>query len=112
LSTRPSPDSELGRRFPGLATLAAECLNLSWDFEYADAQDAVVSFASQFPDEVASCAAGIEALLDECSDEASRLKQLDALGWGYAPRPGQLDAFLLWARDTLRQASAPGIAAG
>jgi hypothetical protein len=59
---------------------------------------------------VASCIAGIEALLLECPDEAARDRELDVLGWGYGPRPGKLDAFLVWARDVLRQSSAAEIA--
>jgi hypothetical protein len=101
LSIQPSPSSDFAKRFPGLHGLARDVLNADWDFEYASAEDAVVSFASQFPRDVASCIAGIDALLTECPDEAARDRELDALGWGYGPRPGKLDAFLVWARDTL-----------
>jgi hypothetical protein len=92
--------------------LAAECLNLEWDFEYASAEDAVLAFARQFPDEVESCLAGIEALLTECPDEDARDRELDVLGWGYAPETGKLDAFLAWTRDTLQHAASPETAAG
>jgi hypothetical protein len=112
LSTQPSPSSELAKRFPGLHGLARDVLNADWDFEYASAEDAIISFASQFPRDVASCIAGIEALLTECPDEAARDRELEGMGWGYAPRPGRLDAFLVWTRDALRQSSAPEIAAG
>jgi hypothetical protein len=91
--------------------LARDVLNADWDFEYESAQDAVISFASQFPREVASCIAGLEALLSECPDEASRHHELRVLGWNYAPGPGRLDAFLGWARDTLRQSPAPEVVA-
>jgi hypothetical protein len=90
--------------------LARDVLNADWDFEYASAEDAVVSFASQFPRDVDSCIAGIEALFAECPDEAARDRELDMLGWNYAPGAGRLDAFLVWARDTLRQSSEHGIA--
>jgi hypothetical protein len=112
LSIRPSPHSEFGSRFPGLVTLASECLNLEWDFEYGSPEDAVMDFAAQFPDEVASCVAGIEALLAECPDEDSRGRELGAMGWGFGGNPGRLDALLIWARDTLRQPSSTEIAAG
>jgi hypothetical protein len=111
LSIQPSPSSDFAKRFPGLHALARDVLNADWDFEYASAEDAVVSFASQFPRDVPSCIAGIEALLSECPDEAARDRELDMLGWGYGPRPGRLDAFLVWARDALRQSSLD-IAAG
>lgn len=112
LSIRPTPHSDFGSRFPGLLTLASECLNSEWDFEYASPEDGVMAFAAQFPDEVASCVDGIDALLRECSDEASRERELDAMGWGFAGPPGRLDGLLVWTRDTLRQPSATEIAAG
>ena len=112
LSIQPFPSSDFAKRFPGLHGLARDVLNADWDFEYASAEDAVASFVSQFPRDVASCLAGIEALLSECPDEAARERELDALGWGYGPGPGGLDTFLVWARDTLRQSSAAETAAG
>jgi hypothetical protein len=105
LSTQPSPSSDFAKRFPGLHGLARDVLNADWDFEYESAEDAVLSFASQFPRKVPSCIAGIEALLSECPDEVTRARELDALGWNYGARPGKLDQFLLWARDTLAVAA-------
>jgi hypothetical protein len=93
-------------------TLITEFVNLEWDFEFDSPEDAVLSFAVQFPDDVRSCVEGIEALLTECPDEAARVRELDVLGWGYAPRPGRLDAFLEWARTALTQPSAAETAAG
>lgn len=90
-------------RFPGLLGLARDYVNLSWDFEYDEPEQAVLAFISTRPDLVASCSDGVEAMLVECDDEAGRLRSLAQLGWGYAPRTGKLDAFLLWTRDTLRQ---------
>jgi hypothetical protein len=88
-------------------------LNLDWDFVYASAEDAVISFAERFPRDVASCAAGVGALLQECPDEATRLARLDELGWGYAPRiRGGLDLFLVWVRDTLGAAAGHTAVAG
>jgi hypothetical protein len=93
-------------RFPGLLGLARDYINLSWDFEFDEPEDGVVAFLTTRPELASSCAAGIEALLNECPDEAERLRRLDELGWGYSPRSGKLDAFLVWARTTLRQGSA------
>lgn len=111
LSIQPSPSSDFAKRFPGLHGLARDVLNADWDFEYTSAEDAVVSFATQFPRDVASCIAGIEALLAECPDETARDRELDALGWGYGPRPGRLDAFLVWTCDKLRQSASREAAA-
>jgi hypothetical protein len=105
MSQRPSPHTDLTERFPGLHGLARDVLNADWDFEYESAEDAVLSFAAQFPRKVPSCVAGIEALLSECPDEATRERELDALGWNYGARPGKLDEFLIWARDTLSVAA-------
>jgi hypothetical protein len=79
-------------------------LNQDWDFEYESAEAAIISFASQFPRDVASCIAGLDALLAECPDEATRDRELDKLGWNFAPGTGRLDPFLVWARDTLQRA--------
>lgn len=112
LSTQPSRNSEFAGRFSGLATLARDYLNLSWDFEYDSPEDAVHAFASQRDDELVSCIAGLEAMLSELPDEATRDRELDAMGWGFAPRPGRLDAFLAWARDALKLSIPSEAAAG
>jgi hypothetical protein len=62
--------------------------------EFATAESAMATNA----------AAGIDALMAECPDEACRQRALAALDWAYAPPPGELDAFLIWARDELRAA--------
>jgi hypothetical protein len=112
LSIRPTPNSELAVRFPGLLGLARDYINLSWDFEFDEPADGVVAFLSTRPELASSCAAGIDAVLHECQDEAARQKQLAELGWGYAPGPGKLDAFLVWTRDTLQHAASSETAAG
>lgn len=109
--SQPSPNYDFAKRFPGLHGLARDVLNADWDFKYECPEDAVVSFAAQSPRDVASCIAGIEALLAECPDEAARGRELDTLGWGYGPRPGRLDPFLVWTRDTLRQSDSRDVAA-
>lgn len=103
MSIRPTPNSELALRFPGLLGLSRDYINLSWDFEFDEPEEGVLAFISTRPDLVSSCADGIEVMLTECADEAARLQTLAQLGWGYAPRAGRLDTFLIWARDTLRQ---------
>jgi hypothetical protein len=101
MSIRPSPSSELSRRFPGLLTLVTEFVNLSWDFEYPDPEAAVLAFLAAFPEEASSAASGVAALLSECPDEQTRHGELSHLGWGYATRQGKLDEFLLWTLKTL-----------
>ena len=112
MSIRPTPNSELAVRFPGLLGLSRDYLNLSWDFEFADPEQGVVAFAGVRPDLTASCAEGIEFILSECADEPERLRTLAELGWGYAPRAGRLDQILIWARDTLRHRHPKQVAAG
>ncbi len=112
MSIRRTPNSDLARRFIGLGTLSSELLNGEWDFEFGDPHDAARAMAERFPDEVSSCIAGIEALFAECPNEAARAGELERLGWGYAPKMGQLDLFLQWTHKMLKQGAVPETAAG
>lgn len=103
MSIRPTPNSELAQRFPGLLGLSRDYINLSWDFEYDEPEQGVLAFAATRPDLVSSCADGIDFVLTECADEPMRLQTLAELGWGYAPHANRLDAFLTWTRNTLRR---------
>jgi hypothetical protein len=81
--------------------LANNYVTSTADYEFGGAEEAVRAFAADYPDLLASAAEGLTALLRELPDEPSRDRELERLGWGYAPRLGKLDVFLNWARDTL-----------
>lgn len=112
MSIRPIQSSDLATRFPGLLGLARDYINVSWDFEFDEPEDGVLSFVNARPELASSCAAGLDSLMAECPDEAARLRTLSELGWGYAPRAGKLDTFLIWARDMLARTSTTETAAG
>lgn len=103
MSIRRSPSPELALRFPGLWRLSQDYLSNAWDYSFGTPQNALLRFRDEHPDLAASAASGIDALFDERPNERAREDALDELDWGYAPDTGQLDAFLTWARDALRQ---------
>jgi hypothetical protein len=81
--------------------LANNYVTTTADYEFGGAEEAVLAFASAYPDLIGSAVDGLAALLRDCPDEPARDAELEKLGWGYAPRGGQLDAFIAWTRDTL-----------
>lgn len=102
MSEPPTPKSDLGERFPGLALLAQSYVNYSLDYLYGDPESAVEAFLRHFPGEESKSAVdGITALLTELPNEEARLAALLELRWGHAPRAGMLDEFLIWTRATL-----------
>jgi hypothetical protein len=103
LSIRRSRNSELAERFPGLLTLCGY-LGQSWDYEYGTPEAAVQGFCAGWADDrdvLSSAAAGLDALFIEFANEATRLDALDPMGFNYAPRPGKLDEFFVWARKAI-----------
>jgi hypothetical protein len=89
----------VAERFPGLVELSKYVSN-AWDYEFGTPEAAVEAFLEGAHDGL-SAAEGISELFAVCSDEADRRLLLRDLGWGYAPRPGMLDEFLIWTRATL-----------
>lgn len=105
MSIRPSPNSELGTRFPGLRELSLSYVTVSWDYEFGSPEAAVAAFCEDQPGLTACAAEGIDALFREYPDEAARAAALAELDWGFVGRPGVLDIFLAWARDALSTAA-------
>lgn len=103
MSTRRSPSPDLASRFPGLWRLAQDYLSNAWDYTFGTPQNALLAFREQQPELAGSAAAGIDALFVEYASERGREDALDTMDWGYAPDPGELDAFLRWACQTLRE---------
>lgn len=103
MSTRRTRSPELASRFPGLWRLAQDYLSNAWDYTFGTPQNALLTFRQQQPELAGSAAAGIDALLAEYPTERAREDALDELDWGFAPDAGELDTFLQWARDALRE---------
>jgi hypothetical protein len=81
--------------------MAESYVSLSWDYEFGSPEAAVEAFVSDASaEERENAAAGIQVLFDEFATEADRLEVLGS-HWGYAPRAGMLDEFLIWTRVTL-----------
>jgi hypothetical protein len=78
----------------------------AWDYEYGTPEAAVEAFLEQTPELRHSAAEGISHLYAVSADEQDRRLLLRDLGWGYAPRAGMLDEFLIWTRATLLSDSA------
>lgn len=104
LSTRHSRSSDLSERFVGLQKLAGYVSN-AWDYEFGTPEAAVESFVEDHDELRGSAAEGISELFAVCVDEADRRVLLRDLGWGYAPRAGMLDEFLVWTRATLLEST-------
>jgi hypothetical protein len=98
--TQRSRNSDLGKRFPALETLASSYVNIEWD-EFASPEAAVLAFRRDFPAKAPEAAAGVRAVLEEFEAEPDRYAALDAIGWGFSGPPGVLDSFLAWTRDAL-----------
>lgn len=81
------------------------------DYQFGGADDAVLAFATEYPDLIASAVEGIGTLLGEYAED-ERLPQLEQLGWGYAPGRERLDAFLRWTRQALIEHAPPHVQAG
>lgn len=106
MSSRPSPTSEIEKRFPGLAVLAGNYVNNAWDYLHGSPQAAVLAFSAEEPELRASAAAGIDELVQALATEGERRAALLEMGWGYGGVPGTLDEFLKWTRMTLLEAMA------
>jgi hypothetical protein len=81
--------------------LANNYVTSTADYEFGGAEEAVLAFASDYPELVGSAVDGLTSLLRDWPDEPARDGELEQLGWGYAPQRGKLDSFLEWARVTL-----------
>lgn len=100
---RPAHSSVFALRFPALLTMAESYVSLSWDYEFGSPEAAVDSFIEDAThEERQNAAAGIDALFQECTTEMERMEILRVLTWGYHPRDGMLDEFLIWTRAVLR----------
>jgi hypothetical protein len=103
MSTQHSRSSDVRARFPGLEELAGYVSN-AWDYEFGTPEAAVAAFLEDQPELLSSAADGLTEVLATCADETERLELLGDLGWGYAPRAGMLDEFLVWTRAVLLEA--------
>jgi hypothetical protein len=85
-----------------MKSMAESYVSLSWDYEFGSPEAAVDAFLEDADAaERENAAAAIDALFAECATEAERLELLGD-SWGYAPREGMLDEFLIWTRAALR----------
>jgi hypothetical protein len=97
--------SWLGRAHSSSCRWKEDNLSQAYDYVEGSPQAALLSFVRSEPSHIESAQAGIDFLLSSCPDEGARRDILDALDWAYSPPPGELSAFLTWARSQLAQAA-------